>query len=72
MIMVQVKPMLDRINNWDDYLSDPGNRDNEELIEQHTRTVRPLGCANFIRKLESITGQELTPKKPGRKPFIRK
>ncbi len=70
--LVRVKPMLDRINTWNDYLSDSDNSNNKDLIEQHTRTGRPLGCTDFVYKLEVITGEELAPKKPGRKPVIRK
>jgi len=44
-------------------------RYNTKLIKQHTRTGRPLGSTEFIRKLEVFTGEELAPKRPGRKPF---
>ncbi len=44
-------------------------RYNTDLIKQHTRTGRPLGSTEFIRKLEVFTGKELAPKKPGRKPI---
>ena len=69
---VRVKPMLERIDNWKVYLSDAKESNNEDLIEIHTRTGRPLGCVDFVRKLELITGQDLAPKRPGRKPVIRK
>ena len=69
---VRVKPMLDRIDNWNAYLLDADKSNNEDLIELHTRTGRPLGSADFARKLEVITGAELVPKKPGRKVVIRK
>ncbi len=39
------------------------------LIKQHTRTGRPPGGTEFIRKLEVFTGEELAPKRPGRKPI---
>jgi len=44
-------------------------RYNTNLIKQHTRTGRPLGNTEFIRKLEVFTGEELAPKRPSRKPF---
>jgi len=44
----------------------------KDFIELHTRSGRPLGCADFVQKLEVITGEELAPKTPGRKPVIRK
>ncbi len=70
--LVRVKPMLDRIDRWGAYLSDADKRSDEDLIERHTRTGRPLGCADFVRKLEAVTGEALAPKRPGRKPVIRK
>ena len=69
--LVRVRPMLDRIGVWRDFLSDPDKNDDEELIDRHSRTGRPLGCADFVRKLEVITGEELAPKRAGRKPVIR-
>lgn len=42
---------------------------NTELIKQQTRTGRPLGSTEFIRELEISTGEELAPKRPGRKPY---
>ena len=39
-------------------------RYNTNLIKQHTRTGRPPGNIEFIRKLEVFTGEELAPKKP--------
>ena len=67
--LVQVRPMLDRVDRWNAYLSDAVKLDKEELIERHARTGRPLGVPDFIRKLEIITGEELelAPKRPGRK-----
>jgi hypothetical protein len=64
--------MLDRIGRYCDYLSDEVNSDDENLIDLHSRTGRPLGCADFVRKLEAITGEELAPKRVGCKPAIRK
>ena len=57
-ILVTVKPMLDRINNWQHYLSNSNSNDND-LVALHTRTGRPLGSDSFVRKLESICGRSL-------------
>jgi len=64
--------MLDRIDRWNVYLSDADKYNDEDLIELHTRTGRPLGCADFVRNLEVITGEKRIPKRPGRKPAVRK
>lgn len=42
------------------------------LIKRHSRTGRPLGNSEFISKLEIITGQALTPGRPGPGPQIGK
>ncbi|GAB3380089.1 transposase [Spongiibacter taiwanensis] len=69
--LVKVSPMLDRITNWTDYLS-AGHRDEAAIIQQHTRTGRPLGSTNFIKNLEALTGKALMPGCPGRKPNRKK
>jgi len=65
--LVRVRPMLDRVDDWDACLSDI-NACEHETIERHTRTGRPLGAADFIERLEAVTGKELAPKRPGPKP----
>jgi putative transposase len=61
--------MNKRVGNWTEYLSGSDNRNNTDLIKQHTQTGGPLGSTEFIRKLEVFTGEELAPKRPGRKPI---
>ncbi|MFT5663033.1 MAG: hypothetical protein ACI9JR_000414 [Gammaproteobacteria bacterium] len=35
-IRVSVEPMIERIGNWPEYLSDNSGNKNTELIKQHT------------------------------------
>lgn len=65
--LVKVRPMLDRVANWEKYLLNDDLRKND-LIAQHTRTGRPLGSDSFVEKLENICGRSLAPKRAGRKP----
>ncbi len=44
------------------------NRENEALIQQHTRTGRLLGSKEFISKMELLTGKVLSRRKPGLTP----
>ena len=39
-----------------------------ELLRKHFRTGRPLGDEDFLVEAERVTGRELIPKSPGRKP----
>lgn len=65
--LVRVRPMLERIDDWDVYLSDVMKNDCD-AIDQHTRTGRPLGGADFVRRIEAVTGKELARKRPGPRP----
>lgn len=69
--LVTVAPMLDRIKDWEAYLS--GSEENPgavQLIRQHSRTGRPLGDPFFVSELEAMTGKRLALKKPGRKAAV--
>ena len=69
--VVRVKPMLDRIVNWERYLST--DMAGTELLEirQHSRTGRPAGGESFIEWLELLTDKRLKKGKPGPKPAIK-
>ncbi len=69
--LVRVKPMLDRIDDWGNYLSVTDSRSHIDQIKQHTRTGRPLGTPEFIGKLEAIAGIDLSLNRPGRKPTVK-
>ena len=65
--VVRVKPMLDRIEDWERYLS-VDVVDAELLdIRQYSRTGRPAGSEAFIDALERLTNKSLKKGKPGPK-----
>ena len=64
--LVKVKPMLDRVANWEALLAS-GDQALFDDVRTHERTGRPLGSEGFIAKLSAITGRELAKKKAGRK-----
>ena len=64
--LVNVEPMLKRVDNWSAYLSEGSDR-YDGLIQLHERTGRPLGSDTFIDELEKISGRPLRPQKPGPK-----
>ena len=58
---------LDHVGNWQQFLS-AGDDDAERELRAKSRTGRPCGSEAFIRKLESLLGRTLLPRKPGPKP----
>jgi putative transposase len=67
-LLVQVAPMLERVENWNDYLSCQGISVADERIRRHTGTGRPAGDAGFVEKIETLAQRHLKKKKPGPKP----
>ena len=66
--LVEVRPLLSRIDDWAAYLSEIGDLDTNARIALNSRTGRPLGDFAFVRELERVTGRKLAPCRPGRKP----
>ena len=65
--LVNVGPMLSRINDWQAYLDSIVPQETIEKLRQHSRTGRPVGDPDFVRHLELLAGRSLAPKKRGRK-----
>ena len=55
--------------NWRILLKEALSENDLDLIRKHSRTGRPLGSEEFIRRLERTTGRLLMIQKPGRKPW---
>jgi putative transposase len=68
--VVSVRPMLQRVANWSDYLSVQDKGEERDRIRRHAGTGRPAGDEQFISRLEALTGSDLKRKKPGPKPII--
>ena len=67
--LVKVRPMLERVDDWQAYLADDHCQpDQYEAIQHANRTGRPLGNERFIAHLEHVSGRILRLRKPGRKP----
>lgn len=65
--LVNPAPAAERISDWEDYLTYEEPAEETEAFRRHGRIGRPLGCTEFIARLERITGRRLTPRKVGRK-----
>ena len=59
--------LQEEIKDWAKYLQEEENEQQLKQIRINQETGRPLGEEDFVRGLESVTGQELVKKKPGPK-----
>ena len=63
--LVRVRPMLERVADWREYLGQELSAAELRALRRHNRAGRPLGDDGFIARLEQTTGRELRPRKPG-------
>ena len=70
--LVSVRPMLDRISDWQDYLGSDEEEKTQQCIREYTRTGRPGGTNGFLRMLEEQTKRTLRKGKPGPKKRLQK
>ncbi len=63
--LVKVKPMLERVADWHEYLGQDTEPTELKALRRHSRTGRPLGDEQFVVRLELATGRDLRPHKPG-------
>lgn len=66
-ILVDVAPMLGRVDDWREYLAAGVEPEQAALLRRHERTGRPLGSSVFLKRLEGRLGRTLRKKTPGRK-----
>jgi putative transposase len=65
--LVEVKPLLEMVGNWRDFLQGGVSEEEIKRIRRHERTGRPLGNDGFVEKLEEGLGRVLKRRKPGPK-----
>jgi len=70
--LVIVQPVLDRIQNFANFLQPKAAEEEEDFAELRNseRTGRPLGPEDFVAGLESLLGRKIARRAPGRKPNI--
>jgi putative transposase len=68
--LATVQPMLDRVPSWCDFLS-TADSDEDEVLQRHARTGRPLGQNEFVAGLEKMLNRPMCPLKVGRKKLNR-
>jgi len=65
--LVTVEPMLQIIGDWESYLACTEAQETIETLRKRSRTGRPAGCPDFIRRMELLTGRSLLKQKSGPK-----
>jgi len=66
--LVRVAPLLKRVKDWREFLTEALEVDDAELLRRHERTGRPLGQPAFLDRIEKMLGRIVRPAKRGRKP----
>ena len=61
-------PLVTDIKNWSEWLKIENPNGFDDHIRLHTRTGKPLGSDEFVRRIESQTGRKLLPQKRGPHP----
>jgi putative transposase len=63
--LVNVAPLLERIDDWRGFLTEPQSDEMADDLRAHETTGRPLGDPRFVERLERILGRQLRPRRPG-------
>ncbi len=66
--IVNVRPMLERVTDWREYLALSEHPETIETLRSHSNTGRPAGSKEFITALERISGRTLRKRKTGPHP----
>lgn len=66
--LVSRSPILEQISDWHAYLGQIAGNKLFEDLRKHTRTGRPAGDEEFLKRLEDMTGRRIRRRKPGPKP----
>ncbi len=67
--LVERRDLLGMESRWRKYLA--SEQEHIDLLRRKTRTGRPCGDMDYVKKIESSTGRNLTPKKPGPRPKMK-
>ena len=67
-LLVKSAPLLESVDDWRVFLSDPPADGMGQKLQHHERPGRPLGDENFLTMPEGLLNRVLKPRKAGRKP----
>lgn len=65
--LVRVKPLLELVPDWQTFLREGVEEQENQRLRIHERTGRPLGDEGFIKRVEHMANRVLHKRKPGPK-----
>ncbi|HPD16881.1 MAG TPA: transposase [Planctomycetota bacterium] len=65
--LVRVAPMLERVDDWREFLAEGLSVEEADEMRRHERSGRPLGGESFVLRLEGLLGRVLRRQRPGPK-----
>jgi len=66
--LVRVAPLLERVKDWREFLTEALEAEQAELLRRHERTGRPLGEGAFLDRIKRTLHRIVRPATRGRKP----
>ena len=70
-LLVKSAPLLESVDDWRVFLSDPPADGMGQKLQHHEPTVRPMGDENILTMLEGLLDRMLKPREAGRKPKLK-
>jgi len=67
-VLARAAPLLEMVGDWRGFVARPVEQEQAELLRVHSRTGRPLGAWQFVKRLEAQIGRLLSRQRPGPKP----
>jgi len=67
--LMRVAPLLERVKDWREFLTEALAADEAELWRRHASTGRPLGEPAFLDRIERMLRRVVRPAKRGPKPM---
>jgi putative transposase len=67
-VLARAAPLLEMVGDWRGFVGRPVEQEQAELLRVHSRTGRPLGAQQFVKRLEAQIGRLLRRQRPGPKP----
>lgn len=65
--LVPARPATTLVDDWGAFLGLPERQADLQSLRRHTRTGRPEGDAEFVMRVEQLTGRRVRARRPGRR-----